>query len=180
MERNYGVKSAFCTGEGQPFRFLHGLAKKLRICLQRITFRFGRLTVKAALIGADGKKLRCEKGTAKKTLHLKNNVNIMIQKDTSSMLGRKLNTSLQTMITAVITPIVNGVKADYTADGAYWAFFVNGEYCNYGIEEQPVLDGDVFSIVYTAFPFLFSIFNSIPKRLVLRTRAEFQILLCDQ
>jgi hypothetical protein len=45
---------------------------------------------------------------------------------------------------------VNGVKADYTADGAYWAFFVNGEYCNYGIEEQPVLDGDVFSIVYTA------------------------------
>ena len=38
-------------------------------------------------------------GTAKKTLHLKNNVNIMIQKDTSSMLGRKLNTSLQTMIT---------------------------------------------------------------------------------
>lgn len=45
---------------------------------------------------------------------------------------------------------VNGVKAYYTADGAYWAFFVNGEYCNYGIEEQPVLDGDVFSIVYTA------------------------------
>ena len=45
---------------------------------------------------------------------------------------------------------VNGVKADYTADGAYWAFYVNGEYCKFGIEEQPVLDGDVFSIVYTA------------------------------
>lgn len=44
---------------------------------------------------------------------------------------------------------VNGVRADYTLDGAYWAFYVNGEYCNYGISEQPVNDGDVFSIVYT-------------------------------
>lgn len=45
---------------------------------------------------------------------------------------------------------VNGVRADYSLDGAYWAFYVNGEYCNYGIDNQPVLDGDVFSIVYTA------------------------------
>lgn len=44
---------------------------------------------------------------------------------------------------------VNGERADYTLDGAYWGFFVNGEYCNYGIDTQPVLDGDQFSIVYT-------------------------------
>ena len=44
---------------------------------------------------------------------------------------------------------VGGVRADYTLDGAYWAFYVNGEYCNYGISEQPVNDGDAFSIVYT-------------------------------
>lgn len=44
---------------------------------------------------------------------------------------------------------VNGLTADYNADGAYWSFYVNGEYCNYGIETQPVEDGDVFSIVYT-------------------------------
>lgn len=44
---------------------------------------------------------------------------------------------------------VNGEKADYTVDGAYWAFYVNGEYCNYGIDSQPVLDGDAFSIAYT-------------------------------
>lgn len=44
---------------------------------------------------------------------------------------------------------VNGEKADYTVDGAYWSFYVNGEYCNYGIETQPVEDGDVFGIVYT-------------------------------
>lgn len=44
---------------------------------------------------------------------------------------------------------INGVRADYTLDGAYWSFHVNGEYCNYGISEQPVNDGDNFSIVYT-------------------------------
>lgn len=44
---------------------------------------------------------------------------------------------------------VNGERADYTLDGAYWGFFVNGEYCNYGISEQPVEDGDAFKIVYT-------------------------------
>lgn len=44
---------------------------------------------------------------------------------------------------------INGIRADYTLDGAYWGFFVNGEYCNYGVSQQPVEDGDAFSIVYT-------------------------------
>lgn len=44
---------------------------------------------------------------------------------------------------------VNGVRADYNEDKAYWAFYVNGEYCNYGIEEQPVNDQDTFKIEYT-------------------------------
>ncbi len=44
---------------------------------------------------------------------------------------------------------VNGYRADYTLDGAYWAFYVNDEYCNYGIDTQPVANGDIFQIVYT-------------------------------
>ncbi len=44
---------------------------------------------------------------------------------------------------------INGMRADYSQDGAYWAFYINGEYCNYGIETQPVADGDAFSIEYT-------------------------------
>lgn len=44
---------------------------------------------------------------------------------------------------------VNDVTADFNADGAYWAFYVNNEYCNYGIEEQPVNDKDEFKIEYT-------------------------------
>lgn len=45
---------------------------------------------------------------------------------------------------------VNGTTADYNVDKSYWSFYVNGEYCNYGIDTQPVMDGDQFSIVYTA------------------------------
>ena len=44
---------------------------------------------------------------------------------------------------------INGLRADYTLDGAYWSFNLNGTYCNYGIDDQPVNDGDAFSIVYT-------------------------------
>lgn len=44
---------------------------------------------------------------------------------------------------------INGERADYTLDGAYWGFSVNGEYCNYGVDSQPVLDGDAFAITYT-------------------------------
>lgn len=44
---------------------------------------------------------------------------------------------------------INGVVADYNADQSYWAFYINGDFCNYGIEKQPVTDGDVFRIEYT-------------------------------
>ena len=41
---------------------------------------------------------------------------------------------------------VNGLKADNKR--AYWGFYVNGEYCMYGIDSQPVNDEDMFEIVY--------------------------------
>ena len=44
---------------------------------------------------------------------------------------------------------VNGETADYSVDSSYWGFYVNDEYCNYGIDTQPVVDGDAFRIVYT-------------------------------
>lgn len=45
---------------------------------------------------------------------------------------------------------VNGVVADYNTNGAYWAFYVDGEYATYGMDEQPILDGQAYQIVYTA------------------------------
>ena len=44
---------------------------------------------------------------------------------------------------------INGQRADYTLDGAFWSFYINGEMCNYGISEQPIQDGDIFTIEYT-------------------------------
>lgn len=44
---------------------------------------------------------------------------------------------------------VNGVTADYSTDGAYWAFFVDDAYCEYGIDSQPISDGELYRIVYT-------------------------------
>ena len=49
----------------------------------------------------------------------------------------------------IMVTTVNGIVADDNKDGAYWAFYVNGKYCEYGIEEQPVKDGDIFRIEYT-------------------------------
>lgn len=49
----------------------------------------------------------------------------------------------------IMLSTVNGETADYNVDGAYWSIMVNGEYGNYGIDEQPITDGDVYQIVYT-------------------------------
>ena len=47
---------------------------------------------------------------------------------------------------------INGITANLEDGGSYWAFYVGGEYCNYGVSEQPIEDGDEFSIVYTVAP----------------------------
>lgn len=44
---------------------------------------------------------------------------------------------------------VNGIRADYQKDGAYWSILLNNELCNYGVDSQPVNDKDEFQIVYT-------------------------------
>lgn len=43
---------------------------------------------------------------------------------------------------------VNGLRADYELDGAYWSLFVNGEYATSGIETQSIHDGDTFTLQY--------------------------------
>ena len=43
---------------------------------------------------------------------------------------------------------INGETAIYE-EGAYWGYYINGDYCNYGIDSQPIADGDQFLIEYT-------------------------------
>lgn len=55
---------------------------------------------------------------------------------------------------------VNGVTPDFAADGAYWAFYIdlnnNGvpeadEYCQYGVDSQPINDGEAYIIIYEVY-----------------------------
>lgn len=44
---------------------------------------------------------------------------------------------------------VNGIKYDYTADGAYWAFYIDGEYAMSGIDSTDITEGATYSFVAT-------------------------------
>ncbi len=41
--------------------------------------------------------------------------------------------------------IVNGIEADYDVDQTYWAFYINGEYANSGVDTTPITDGETYS-----------------------------------
>ena len=40
---------------------------------------------------------------------------------------------------------VNGITADYDADGTYWAFYINGEMAPTGVDATTVEDGAVYA-----------------------------------
>ena len=44
---------------------------------------------------------------------------------------------------------INGETHNWNVDGSYWSIYVNGEYGQYGIDSQPVKDGDVYRFEYT-------------------------------
>lgn len=44
---------------------------------------------------------------------------------------------------------VDGEKAVYTEDNAYWAVYEGEEYAMQGIDTTPVVDGRVYKLVYT-------------------------------
>ena len=44
---------------------------------------------------------------------------------------------------------VNGTTADYDADKAYWAFYVDGEYATAGVDATNIEPGKTYCFVYT-------------------------------
>ncbi len=48
----------------------------------------------------------------------------------------------------IMVEYINGEKAIYAEDGAYWALYVNGEYGQYGAESQPVEGGSTYTWTY--------------------------------
>ena len=45
--------------------------------------------------------------------------------------------------------VVNGLRADYDKDRAYWGFNVNGETSLTGVDMTDITDGGVYELVYT-------------------------------
>lgn len=44
---------------------------------------------------------------------------------------------------------VNGLRADYTLDGAYWQLTKDGTPLMTGADDTPIVDGDSYGVVYT-------------------------------
>ena len=44
---------------------------------------------------------------------------------------------------------VNGIRADYELDGAYWSLSKGGEMLMTGASDTPIADGDTFELTYT-------------------------------
>ncbi len=44
---------------------------------------------------------------------------------------------------------VNGIKYEYSADGAYWAFYIGEEMAMTGVDSTDVVDGTTYSFVAT-------------------------------
>ncbi len=45
---------------------------------------------------------------------------------------------------------VEGEKAVYEEDNAYWAFYVDGEYAALGVDQTPIENGKVYKLAYEA------------------------------
>lgn len=44
---------------------------------------------------------------------------------------------------------IDGERADYNEDGAYWAFYVNGEYAQTGVDGAEITEGSSYHFTYT-------------------------------
>lgn len=44
---------------------------------------------------------------------------------------------------------INGTRADYQKDQAYWAILLDGEPCSYGVSMQPIKDKETYTFQYT-------------------------------
>ncbi len=50
---------------------------------------------------------------------------------------------------SLMVDTVNGIKYEYTADGAYWAFHIDGEYAMSGVDTTEITNGATYSFVAT-------------------------------
>ncbi len=66
-----------------------------------------------------------------------------------ALLAEKLVEGETTEEYGLMIVTVNGLRADYNLDGAYWAMYQDGEYMMTGASDTIIADGDHYELVYT-------------------------------
>ncbi len=82
-------------------------------------------------VDADGKETKTEVSTDKKTVG-----EALVEEGlVSGEVGQY----------GLLVDTVNGVTVDYEKDGAYWAFYIDGEYAQTGVDSTDVVDGSTYT-----------------------------------
>ncbi len=94
--------------------------------------------------GATTITLRVEAGEKSVVLTLKTDKTILADVLTEHNLVEGEDSAYGLMI-----KVVNGIRADYDLDGAYWALYKNDEYAMSGADSTVIADGENYALVYT-------------------------------
>ena len=49
----------------------------------------------------------------------------------------------------LMVTVVNGIEADFEADGAFWGFFIDGDFAMQGVDATYIEEGVVYALIYT-------------------------------
>ena len=49
----------------------------------------------------------------------------------------------------LMVTVVNGMEADFEADGAFWGFFIDGDFAMQGVDATYIEEGVVYAFIYT-------------------------------
>jgi len=78
-----------------------------------------------------------------------NVVNVTVNTDEETVGGALLALGLvagETNEYGLYIKEVNGIIADFDADGTYWAFYINGEYAMTGVDQTPITEGESYQL----------------------------------
>ena len=81
-----------------------------------------------------------------------NVVNVTVNTDEETVGGALLALGLvagETNEYGLYIKEVNGIIADFDADGTYWAFYINGEYAMTGVDATEITEGATYGLTLT-------------------------------
>ena len=121
---------AGCKGEPKPV-YVDGTAR----CTEDVTLGSGSKTISVTVTDNEGKNVVFTIKTDAKTVGDALIENELIAGDEGAY--------------GLYVKVVNGLRADYDKDHAYWAFTIDGEMAMTGVDMTDLTDGGKYELVYT-------------------------------